>query len=278
MIKRGRFFLCLLLLPALIFVSCDEFFSETWGSNRSYDSANIKLTAGNLDTWIFDSIGNPELAAAVTKKIIEKVQSGSLSSQEKLQFQEAGVDLAIESSGIGISIISRAADTLGDLGDDKIEDVKEDAITNILSEIQQDFSSGGPQAAANLAAIVSESLKDKNPSSGDIPAFDDTDLYAKNAAPGDVAQAVLVLALALFDDEETIREEIEGFAEGKGEDIAGLTLDGENGKVKVGENPSPEAVVLAAYLNLIAGDTTKRFDDNPITDAIKEAFGLSKTQ
>jgi hypothetical protein len=270
MIKRGRFLLCLLLLQALIFVSCDEFFSETWGSKRSYDPDNIKLTAGNLNTWIFDSIGNPELAAAVTKKIVEKVHSGTLNPQEKLQFQEAGVDLAIEASGIGISIVSNAADTLGN-----IDDVKEGAITTILTNIQNDFSSGGPQAAANLAAIVSASLDSNTTGATGTPRFAASDLYTNNAAPADVAQAILVLALAVTGNGDTIRKQIDDFAKGEGNDIAGLTL--ENGQVKVGSGgASPEAAVLAAYLNLIANDTTNRFEDNPITQSIKEAFGLDK--
>jgi hypothetical protein len=51
-----------------------------------------------------------------------------------------------------------------------------------------------------------------------------------------------------------------------------LRLD--NGKVVIKEGESSaEAILLAAYLNLIV-DGGKEFSDNSVTGAIKDAFGL----
>jgi hypothetical protein len=267
-IKRQSFLLCLFLLPALIFVSvfvsCDSFFSTSWGSERSYDPDKIDLSTGNLDSWIEKSIGNPKLAAAITEKIKQKVASMGNGS-ERARFQEAGVELAIEASGIGTSILSNAADVLGNI-DDRDGD---EAVTEILNNIQSDFSSGGPQAAANLAEIVNISVDPNSKGNGSTPKFDPDDSYAKSAAASDVGEAVLVLSLAVLGD--NITNGVDTLNENGS--VGGLKH--ENDEIKVdGNNPSPEAIALAAYLNLIIKDPTEKFDNNPVTSAIKDAFGL----
>jgi hypothetical protein len=257
------------LLPALILVSCDSFFSTSWGSERSYDPDNIKLSADNLDSWIRNSIGNPKLAAALAAKIKQEVQTKP-ESAERLKFQEKGVELAVRASGIGTSIAINAADVLGD-----IDNIEEGAVKDILTKIQGDFSSGGPQAAADLASIVSVSLDPNTVDEDSAPKF--TGLYAQNAKGGDVGQAVLVLSLAVLGDGEAISDAVDKLAKGN-EEIAGLTLDNDNKRIVIADSSgaSPQAIALAAYLNLIAGDTTTgRFDDNPLTSAIKEAFNLN---
>jgi hypothetical protein len=257
----GKRIFLLFLLPAAVMVSCDSFFSATWGSKRSYDPANISLSVKDLDSWIERSIGNPELAAAVTGNILERINANP-GSPEPVKFQEAGVSLAIEASGIGELIITHAAAAFGD-----IEEGGGEGIKDILGDIQKDFASGGPQAAKNLADIVGPSISDTDPN--ETPTFE-TSAYAAAAAPGDVSQAVLVLALAVLGNEGDIGGMVDGLAGGSM--VAGLTLD--SGKIEVGSSPSPEALALAAYLNLIAADTSGKFNDNPITGAIKSAFNL----
>jgi hypothetical protein len=83
----------------------------------------------------------------------------------------------------------------------------------------------------------------------------------------DVGQAVLVLALAVADND--VGAVIENF-ETSG--FGGLTLS--SGTVEI--NPSTatvEAKALAAYLNLINdGVNDNKFNDNPIIKAMKDAF------
>jgi hypothetical protein len=272
-IKKRNVVPYLFLLPALILVSCDSFFSASWGSKRAYDPDNIHLSINNLESWIEHSIGNPELAAAITKKIIEKVTGADPASADTATFQVAGVSLAVEASGIGELMISTAGDALGD-----IKDNKDTGIQDILGDIQEEFKSGGPQAAANLADIVGVSISGK--ADGSSPTFGNT-AYASVAKAGDVSQAVLLLALAVLGDEGDIGEKVEQLGESDASGgIAGLKLDDTTGKVQIdtskGEEASPEAVALAAYLNLIADDTNGKFDSNPITSAIKSAFHVGK--
>jgi hypothetical protein len=260
--NRKWLFVLALLLPALVFTSCDSFFSSTWGSARSYDSSNINLTLGNLEDWRKAAIGNPALAAAVTKKIRVMVSTMG-DGPEKAVFQEAGVQEAIESSGIGVSLLGNAADVLGEIDD--LEGEK--AVTDLLTNIRDDFNSGGgPQAAADIAGIISGNITGGG--GGGTPTL--TGAYADTAKPGDVGQAVLVLALAVFGDAD-IEETIDGIGDGSAF-VCDLKVDGN--EVKVDNGASLEAQALAAYLNLIAGDTSGKFGDNLITNAIKEAFKL----
>ncbi|MDR1930412.1 MAG: hypothetical protein LBQ44_07255 [Treponema sp.] len=266
MVKK-QIFLPGLLLLALIFTSCDSFFSDSWGQMRDYDPSKIDLNAGNLDSWIESSIGNPKLAAALAEKIKATVKN-SADSKERAKFQEAGVTLAVEASGIGASILSNAGAALGD-----IEDLQEEAVMDILKKIQDDFKSGGPQAAASLAEIVSVPGTLTGNTQGGTPEFEGN--YAGTAKAGDVGQAVLVLALAVFGETGDVEAEIDKLTESGNPAVAGLQIDSVSGRIKIADaDPAPEAVALAAYLNLIAEDNTGRFADNPITDALKKAFSL----
>ncbi|MDR1862839.1 MAG: hypothetical protein LBQ67_02845 [Treponema sp.] len=251
-----------LLLGALILSSCDEFFSSSWGSPRDYDPSKIKLSASNLDSWLDAAVGNPELADALTEKIKKELNSGALNPADKVKFQTAGVKLAVEASGLGTSILTNASSALS-----SIDNEDEGAVKGLLSDVQNSFkSNNGAKAAADIAEMVGGGLSSND---GATPEFDAA--YAAAVTPSDAAQAVLVLALAVVDANfaEVELDEYDDL------DI-GLTVD--EGAVKIetdnGGTPSDEAVALAAYLNLIAQDTTGKFENNPVTKAIKEAFGL----
>jgi hypothetical protein len=261
--KRG-FAIGMLLLSVLLVISCDDFYSSTWGTAREYETAKINVNADNVDTWVENATGNPELAAAVTEKIKEELKNDNLKEKDKAKLQEAGVSLAVEASGIGETIISAASDAVSALSKGEV-----DALQQLLVNVHSDFKKNkGAKAAADLSEIVSGSLK---PNAGKIPEF--TGLYADKAQPSDVGLAVSLLTLALVENgmDEVNKDMSEV-------DLAKLTDYGlfvDQGKATVmGENPKPETVALAAYLNLIASDTTGKFGSNPITGSIKTAFGL----
>jgi hypothetical protein len=117
-----------LFLGTLILSSCDDFYGSSWGSPREYDPSNIKLSLNNLNDWVENAIGNPELSRALRKRI--KSDSPNLTGADKAKYQEAGVKLAVEASGIGSSIISNAAGALDQLGENN-----EDAVKDILASI-----------------------------------------------------------------------------------------------------------------------------------------------
>jgi hypothetical protein len=245
-----------LVLGTLILSSCDEFYSSTWGTTRKYEGSKIDLNAGNLDAWVETAIGNPELANALLEKIKDDLPG--LSGKDKAKYQDTGVKLAVEASGIGSSILSNAAVAL-----DQLEKKNSDAVKDILSNIQNDFKkNNGAKAAKDIAEIVDVPDSDKPPEiQGD---------YALSASASDVGQAVMVLALAVIGDiNETTNLNVNDLE-------IGLTFDGGKVEVAKGKDALLEARVLAAYLNLIADGVNETFDSNPITKAIKDAFGVSK--
>jgi len=278
--RRKTIFLAgLILLPVLIMLTgCDNFFSKSWGKKRDYDSGNININVDkvdNIDAWLDAAVGNPELADAIIDAIYDEIKDKP-DTENKAQWQQAGVSLAAEASGLGTSILSHI-DILIDLLEEDEEDDGFDPIVKLLEEIQNDFSKNGPKAAENLAELVApQGGFDDSP--GGIPEFSDS--YAEISEPSDVVQAMIILTLALLEkqgiDPATLSSEsfdIESLN-------IGIILDA-NGKFVVQEDPPgepcAEALALAAYLNLILSDESGKFSDNIITGIFKEIFGNDDT-
>jgi hypothetical protein len=260
MTKKSCVVIGALLLAALL-LSCDNYFSSSWGTARSYDSSNIDVSAANVDSWIEKAMGNPELAAAVTEKIIDELRKGILNREDEAKLQNAGVSLAIESSGIGQTIISNAGGAVSGLSNNPA------ALPDLMGELQDDFRArGGDKAAANIATIVGGSLE-RTPGayhSGDVPRFKDNSLYAENTNPTAVGQAVVILALAVTGENDMQNVDLAHL------DDYGIAVD--NGKAVVANNATAESIALAAYLNLIAEDKGGKYTADPITNSIKIAF------
>ena len=236
-----------------VFSSCDDFFSKSlWPSTQKYNLVNIDLNGENIDQWLESARGNPELTAALLKKIEQDLASGKFSGSEKAKLMEAGIRLAVQSSGLGTSIIANASSVLGNM-----DNVSENTLLDLLSGVRSDFNrNGGPAAAASLSAIANAGI------SGSPPQFDYS--YRNTAQPGDVAEAVFVLALGVLGPFANINS---------WSDPSALGLDiTENGYVTVIDpNPSPNQKALAAYLNLI-NTGGPEYSNNPLTAAIREAF------
>ena len=261
----------LLLAGALIFTSCDDFFSSSWGTEREYDPAKISINAANAKDWVKEAAGNPKLAAAIGEKIKQElsgVDQGQPSSSQII-LMEAGMELAVESAGLGQVLLSNASGAVGKLinSDDPGEDFK-----GLVSDIVNDLRSENlHKAAGNLADIAGKAMTSASLSSDQAPEFSDNFKQAVSAS--NVGEAVMVLAIDLFP--QTIVDQLKTDPENVNfgdfaEYGAGLTLD--NGKVKVDDSAGQKAQVLAAYLNMIADDNGSKFGKNPITSAIKTQF------
>jgi|TergutMp193P3_1026864.scaffolds.fasta_scaffold05163_6 hypothetical protein len=239
----------------LAFSSCDDFFSTSlWPSTLKYDAANINVNAENVDQWLDSARGNPELTAALLDKITRDLESGKYSGAEKAKLIEAGIKLAVQSSGLGTSIISNASNVLGNL-----DNVDEDTLLDLLDGIQSDFSRhGGPTAAANLSTIAATGI------SGNPPQFEPA--YKSTAKPGDVAEAIFVLALGELGPTANIED-------WSNPDVLGLDISEDGHITVIDPNPSPGKLALAAYLNLI-NDGGPSFNDNPLTSVIKDTFSF----
>jgi hypothetical protein len=233
--------------------SCDNFYSTSWGKSREYESSKITLTQDNLKKWKKAAVGNPELSEVLVKKIISDLDGKS--GQEKAAFQSAGIEFAVEQSGLGVKILELAGSDLSDIE-------SEEGVRKLLAKVQNALSST-KSAAGNIAAIVGKS-KLENDGLGQAPEFPANDPYGNTADPSNVGLAVMVLALAEIRDI--------GNAENLSDLSDNLSLDETATPVQVTTNGSASSneIALAAYLNLIANN--KRFDDNPITKGIRDTF------
>ena len=250
---------------SLCFTSCDEFFSSSWGSNRKYDASKINLNLGNLDQWVEAAVGNPDLADALTEAIKGKAKNSS--GKDRARYQEAGIKVAVESTGVGTSILTNAIDALADVVSNG-DEPDEGTLKDILDAIQDDFiSAGGPQAAEDILEFLEDDIIITNP--GNVPML--TGDYADIAKPGDIAQALIVLILGELGDRNIYDLNLDDIQDL----VAGLDIQQSPPRIVIAPPPQPSetALVLAAYLNLIASDP--RFDGSIITDLIREAFGLN---
>jgi hypothetical protein len=234
-------------LIAFTLAACDDFFSTSWGEARKYDLSKIKLTSGNLQEWKNKAVGNPELAGKLVEKIIRELDGKS--GAEKAAFQDAGVDLAVEQSGIGTTILDIAGKDMDKL----VSGGDEDAIKGLLGTVQGKFGAKGYAAAENIAAIAVGSV------SGSSFAADD--LYAAQVSAADVGMAVAVLALSIMPDINS-----KGFGKNSLDD-SGVSLSGDTFS-----GSGSKAATFAAYMNLIMKDNTGKFTGNPITSGLKSAF------
>ena len=269
--KKGTLLSAVLSISIVVLslTVCDQFFTKGFEKSRNYRAENIDLTIHNLDRWLHRSIGNPPLARQLTIVILNKLDSPLLSARDKALFQRAGIKIAVESSNLGVTLLGNALGLLANAVYGTDEDHL--LLKSILSGVQRDFASNGGQAAAQtIAWLVLRDMGDVDRFvNGYTPRFTEDSHFAATASASEVAQAVLMLSLFKLE-----KNNIEDVSEWDSFTLralnVGLDLCSEGRTVVVDGNPAPEALVLAAYLNLIAEND--RFEDNLLTSLIRGAF------
>jgi hypothetical protein len=262
--KKIAYYILITFVFVLCFSACDDFFSSSFGTPRSYNEANIDINAGNVDEWLRRAVGNPELAAAITRRIIQELANNDLPAPDRAILLRAGISIAVESSGLRTSLITNVAGSLGDLLDD---DAEEGIMIDMLNDIRDDFNKkNGKQAADNIATMAYFSIDYQD---GKPPTFDPA--FSKDVGPVEVVEAVMVLLLGELGS-EPIRDDFENIGD------LGLHLEiNGDGEVIIADNGelSDNVIVLAAYLNLIITGGSV-FDENPLTAAIRTTFLTSE--
>ena len=254
----------LAVITLLAFLSCDSFFSDSFGNSREYDHTKIDLTINNVDDWVRATIGNPPLATAVTAAIMQKLQTVTNPAERAIYLEHAS-RLAMQASGLGNTIIVNAADILGGFVMDAGPQGLMDNLTDLLETLQSDFESkGGVNAANDFAALVNQGIDGQV-----IPRFNQE--FADKVSPSDLTEAVIVLLLA-----EMANDGNNFSSSNLNISSLGLRTRGNPPAVHVADDgvnpPSQSSIALAAYLNLIAEDGTGKYDNNPFTSAIRNAL------
>jgi hypothetical protein len=267
--KNAHMAWVLAVLGVFVLGSCDDYFSTSWGTVRSYEASKIALSEGNLKDWKNKAVGNPKLAAALVDKILGELEGKS--GAEKAEFQKVGIDLAIEQSGMGVKILELAGSDLSKIVEGTDDEI-EKGVKDLLSKVQSGVLESSKAAAGNIAKIVGTSItENSNP-----PVFNGDD-YTTGVTASEVGLAVMILAMAEI---PSISSDME--LDDLTDKIPALTIN-PNNELPVSvtgntDNVNDNQIALAAYLNLIASNPTEDFRNNPITGGIKSAFKLSKEE
>ncbi|MCL2373981.1 MAG: hypothetical protein FWC65_01905 [Treponema sp.] len=251
--------------------ACDDFFSGGMGEPRHYRAENIDVTVGNVGKWLDRVVGNPALARQVTVAIQKKLSDPGLTSRDRAIFQSYGIKIAVESSNIGVALLSNALAPLADMADrldDLTADEMEQLLKGVFRGVQSDFRRAGGVGAAQAIAGFAKADVDYVRVNGNTPMFAPGSYFAEEASPSEIAQAILVLTLAKVETSDIDINEWDSF------DLEildiGLNLNPKGDRIVIDGDPEPEALVLAAYLNLVMEDD--RFEDHFFTRFIREAF------
>lgn len=253
---KKAFLWVIAVIAVVSLVSCDGFFSSSWGNPREYKASNIKITTNNLDTIKKTAVGNPEYARAAGEKITNTIKNES-NDANKAKYMDAAVELAWIGSELDTFILGQAGGMADLLLDDELEG--DDNIANeFVNSLRPLIKSKNFQKTVeNLAESAVECLKPGT--AGSMPTFIDD--YTPTAA--DVDKAVLtLLAGVLGDDLDNFDDLMSG--EGDWDDIKdltqGLNVSDTDPKKIVVENASKTTdagLALAAYLNYIADNKTQ---------------------
>ena len=249
---------------ALLFSSCDNFFSKNLiGSPRSYNPDKIGITASNSEEWFNATIGNNPLRIALIAATDRELKNPSLSPDDRAVLVNLRLRLTIDSAGLVESILTVGAESLKDI---KFEDLDESFLENLLTDILDDFiSKGGAEAADDIIDLLIDHISGKG--KNQAPTFEPG--FADNFKAGDVAETILILILAEMAGIEDFDSLDLSFFE---KFILGLEV--KDGHIVVSDEgeATEMALVLAAYINLIVDDESGKYESNPLTNLIKEAF------
>jgi len=279
-----KFLLVVSLALAFTLVACDEFFNDFFNDDfftsslgtdyvREYEVENITVTANNIGNILNAVIGNPEAALAVTESLVANLESIAEEAPEvRAALMDGGVKLSIEASGVGTSVIVNAFTEIENLvsGEGDATESLQDLVESILSDFSEN---NGAAAAANLALILGVNMDGVE--DGQAPALDPN--YIAQASPNDIALAVVVLSLAVFEDVVDSIDEGIGDLEGFIEEFAGgigFETTAEGTFLTVTGETTPEVLALAACLNLLANTTDPRFTEGLITSQLAGLFGM----
>jgi hypothetical protein len=187
------FSLVTVVFLALFPVSCMDVFTNSWGSafKRDPDKLIPKVTTSNVQELLDASVGDPEFAAVLLKKIADSLKGTA--GKDKAALQDAGLKAAAEASGLAGEFINNAGELL------KTDSV--DAVKNSINNILQNLD-------LNRSISIAEDLRG---------ILDDEDAFGySKASDGDLAVAAVVLILAdVKESGGTLETYLESFEERK---------------------------------------------------------------
>jgi hypothetical protein len=119
------------ILASLVFVSCTDFFTSSWGEWAARDPANLirNVSAGNVDEYIEMAENNPGLSLELLKKINGAV--GSASGSDKTHLQSAAVTAAVNASDFTNVLMNNVPDVSTLEDGDKVKELINDTLNSM---------------------------------------------------------------------------------------------------------------------------------------------------
>jgi hypothetical protein len=163
------------LLLSLVFVSCTDFFTSSWGKWAARDPSSLirNVTASNVDEYITMAENNPDLSLEVLQRINEAM--GSASEEGKIKLQNAAVTAAVNASNLTNTLMNNVTEV------SNLENA--DDVKGLIADTLGGMDNLAPASDA-LTAIL--------PDPDDTGAFD---AFTASASADDLAlAAALILA------------------------------------------------------------------------------------
>jgi hypothetical protein len=198
--KFRVFFVIPVLLSSILFVSCPDAMSSSWGEWAKRDPKIPALTSGNIDGLLKEAAGDPDFAKALLDKITAS-SVGAVSPQKEM-LEGSGVSAAALASGLDTLILSSAGTLINAASSDNPDG---DAIADIVENIFNEAKSTDQTAIADdlVKLFENEDWKDPNP---DILAYTDTDKLI-------ISAMALLIAEAQKNHDGSFSDYLEDFAE-----------------------------------------------------------------
>ncbi|MDR2158633.1 MAG: hypothetical protein LBP23_01045 [Treponema sp.] len=163
---RAVFVFPALLLLGVLFVSCTDVMSSSWGAWAKRDPKIPSITSGNIQGLLKAAVGDPEFAKALLDKITASAQSAS--GERKKMLEGAGISAAALASGLDTLILNGAGSLISS------GDVDANALQNTMESIfKQAWGTNQTAIADELVVLLAqEDLSNPNPG---ILAYTETD-------------------------------------------------------------------------------------------------------
>jgi hypothetical protein len=148
-LKRTGIVAGLVCLTVSIFVSCTNFFTNSWATGAKRDPSNMKLDASNVDDLLKAARGDTDMSMTILDKIAGQIDGAS--EEDKAKLREAALQAASQATNVAGLVVSNVDKLTQDTTDvqslldqivgsadmDKMNRASED-LTKILPDVRPD--------------------------------------------------------------------------------------------------------------------------------------------
>ncbi len=193
--------LMIILLVGLL-ISCDDFFTTSWGSwaARDMSKMNFKVSADNIDDLKDMAAGDSAMQLSLLEDLVKAAKNAP--PEEKQKLQDAGIELAIESSNI-MGAVTNSVDKISELLEGDTEEMDHDEMVSFITDIIG--SMDNLQASTDAVTALLPNPDDENYDAA-LEAF---------VTNGDATNNVLVSVLLVIAEAEAITADPELNPNGK---------------------------------------------------------------